>query len=92
MPERNYKSGIAGYLDVLDAQREHYAAEQALIGTRRAALRYRRASLQGAGRHLSAALLAPKQLPAIGRGFVVSMQPDRQVFMPDLWPACLILE
>lgn len=38
LAEARYKSGIAGYLDVLDAQREHYAAEQALIGTRRAQL------------------------------------------------------
>ena len=38
LAEARYKSGIAGYLDVLDAQREHYSAEQALIGTRRAQL------------------------------------------------------
>ena len=38
LAEARYRSGVAGYLDVLDAQREHYAAEQALIGIRRAQL------------------------------------------------------
>ncbi len=38
LAEARYASGLSGYLDVLDAQREFYAASQGLIETRRARL------------------------------------------------------
>lgn len=38
LAEARYASGLSGYLEVLDAQREFYAASQALIETRRARL------------------------------------------------------
>lgn len=38
LAEARYRSGVSGYLEVLLAQRDHYVAEQALIGTRRAQL------------------------------------------------------
>ncbi|AZN36112.1 efflux transporter outer membrane subunit [Iodobacter ciconiae] len=38
LAEVRYASGLAGYLDVLDAQREFYTASQGLIETRRARL------------------------------------------------------
>lgn len=38
LAEARYRSGISGYLEVLIAQRDHFLAEQSLIGTRRAQL------------------------------------------------------
>lgn len=35
LAEARYKSGISSYLEVLDAQRESYAARQALLQARR---------------------------------------------------------
>lgn len=38
LADMRYQSGLTGYLDLLDAQREHYAAQQSLTETRRARL------------------------------------------------------
>lgn len=38
LAESRYNAGLIGYLDVLDAQRETYAAQQALLDTKRARL------------------------------------------------------
>lgn len=38
LTEARYKAGVASYLEVLDAQREHYAAQQNLVQTRRTLL------------------------------------------------------
>ena len=36
LAEARYKAGISSYLEVLDAQRESYAAQQGTVQTRRA--------------------------------------------------------
>ena len=38
LADLRYQSGLVGYLDLLDAQREHYAAQQSLIEVKRARL------------------------------------------------------
>lgn len=38
LADLRYQSGLVGYLDLLDAQREHYAAQQSLIEIKRARL------------------------------------------------------